>query len=325
MKFKQSLLLFVIALMPVSASAQKAELDTTRILVGDTVGLTFSISPDAGSSILFPEFDSQIIEGIEIAKRLPIDTAEDGTYFRRLIIRSFEDSIFNIKPFYFVVDDDSIKTNPLILRVNYYQPDSAFISQIDTTQAIPLRDNKAQHETPWTFLEFWKLYGNYVLLSLLAVLILLLILRLILRRRKNKPVFVKPKPKIPPHITAIDKLHKLKEKKLWQQDKYKLYYTELTDILRLYIQDRYKIPAPEYTANQIIAAVNRSDIPEEAKQNINQIFPLADLVKFAKMKPLANENDRALKQALEFIERTKQEEEKEPAEDEQKSEQKNPE
>ncbi len=303
LKFKYLKLIFVVLLIGVFGHlfAQKVVLDTTQMLVGDQIGITFSISPKVGNEILFPEFDGTLIDGIEIISANPLDTAKNGDLQQKYVITSFEDSVFNIAPFAFIIDNDTTLTNPLILKVSYLQPDSLLMARIDTTQAIPLLDIKPQIQTPWTFKEFWDLYGNYVLISLLILALIAVAIYFYIRHKRNKPVEVKPIPKIPPHVTALEKLSVLKEKRLWQQDRYKDYHSELTEILRTYLEERFSIPAMEYTADQILQSVQRTPMPVEAKQKLYNIFPLADLVKFAKLVPLAHENDLSLQHAFEFI------------------------
>ncbi len=304
-KFVKILIISLLIHLQFTGQAQKAQLDTTQIYVGDQIKLTFSINPKIGKEIIFPQLDDKITDGIEIIERYPTDTSAYGELVQSYTITSFEDSVFNISPFSFVVDNDTLKTNPLILKVGYLQPDSAMIARIDTTQAIPLLDIKNQEDTPWSFAEFWFLYGTLVLIAAGISVIISLVIFLLKKRKKNMPTDEKPIPKIPPHIIATEKLAELKAKNLWQQDKYKEYHTELTEILRQYLELQFSIPAMEYTADEILQSVRRAPMNKDAKLLLDNIFPLADLVKFAKLKPLAHENDLALQQAYEFIRLTK--------------------
>ncbi len=288
-------------------SAQRAVLDTAVMEVGDQIHLTFSIKKDAGKNILFPEFKDTIISDIEILDRSNIDTTKTGELTQSYLITSFEDSIFYLPQFVFLADGDSLKTNALTLQVHYFRPDSAYMASIDTVQPIPLANLKDIEQTPWTFHEFWMKNGTTVWIILLILLLIAAGIYAYIRYKNNKPIFIPPKPKVPAHVTAYADLEALKEKKLWQQDKFKAYHTELTEILRKYLENRYGIPAMEYTANEIITAVNRLDIDKKQKQQIQQIFSLADLVKFAKLKPLSHENDLSMSQAIQFIDATKEE------------------
>ena len=84
-------------------------------------------------------------------------------------------------------------------------------------------------------------------------------------------------------------------------------YTQLTDTLRNYIQERYGFNAMEMTSGEIIERLTEEN-DEEALAELRELFQTADLVKFAKWTTLINENDANLMTALEYINQTKQEE-----------------
>ena len=109
-------------------------------------------------------------------------------------------------------------------------------------------------------------------------------------------------------MVALQELDKLKTSKLWQKGQEKDYYTGLTDILREYIDGRFKIDAPEMISDDIIAAVHLATDTKSATDGLAQILKLADLVKFAKYTPFADENDLSLVNAYLFVNQTKIEE-----------------
>ena len=223
-----------------------------------------------------------------------------------LLITSFEDSVFHIAPIKILIDNDTVETNPLILMVGFPAGDSAFISKIDTSQTLKIRDVKKTIETPWTFKEFWQEWGSLVLIIFFTLLIGGAIIYYIKRQQKNQPMFRAQKPRIPAYITAIEQLDKLKEKKLYQKGKTKLYYTQLTFIIRNYIEKQFNIPALEYVTYQTVLALEHGKIAEpETIEKLKQILFNADFVKFAKAEPLEHENDLSLKNAYFFVETTK--------------------
>lgn len=286
-------------------NAQKAVLDKNSILIGDQIALKLQIDLQAGKEIHFPLFEKTLIDGIEIVSE-SLDTINNGkTLEKTLYITSFEDSVFTIPPISISVGTDTVKTNQLRLKVSKFKPDSAFLAAIDTNQMFKIRDIKPIMETPWTFKEFWQRFGKIILIILISVFLIAAIIYYIIRRIQNKPIFTPPKPKIPPHITALELLNTLKEEKLWQKDRIKEYYTQLTDILRIYIEERFSIPAPEYTSYQIIESLDsQPEIPQENKMSLGKMLSTADLVKFAKAQPLEFENEIALKTAFDFVEKT---------------------
>ncbi len=105
-------------------------------------------------------------------------------------------------------------------------------------------------------------------------------------------------------------LDRIKEQKLWQHNQVKTYYSEISDTLRVYIEDRFGIQAMEFTTDEILSAFRyRKDlIPDKSFNNLKSILSLADLVKFAKYEPLADDHHLTLMNAYFFVNDTKQEE-----------------
>ncbi len=310
----KNIILFILLLTVSRISAQdfsaKAQLDSFQIEIGDQVWLKLNVVQAQNQKVQFPQFKNQIIEGIDIVSMSGIDTvsAENGKIFLRqnILITAFEDSLFNIPPLPFVSGNDTVYTNSLSLDVQKLRVDSAFLSQVDTTGAFPIFDIKKPIDTPWTFKEFWQYYGWYII-GLLAIITLFFIGKYFYNRYKeNKPLFKPEKPKEPAHIIALRKLDALKEKKLWQSGRAKEYYSELTYILREYLENRYNISALERTSHELIELLNHSKLMDKKRiEEFKQIFNLGDLAKFAKFKPLPDENDLSLKNAYNIIENTK--------------------
>ena len=113
---------------------------------------------------------------------------------------------------------------------------------------------------------------------------------------------------IPPYERAIQALHELKDSKLWQQGQEKAYYTNLTEILRVYIDQRFHINAMEMTSTQIIDTLRRNEETKAVNQQLRDILEMADFVKFAKMRPLPDDNEQVMRYAENFVEETKPEE-----------------
>lgn len=112
------------------------------------------------------------------------------------------------------------------------------------------------------------------------------------------------KPALSPYERAINALIILKEKKLWEKGQEKEYFTDLTDILRTYLEQRFGINAMEMTTRQIISTLNNSDVRDK-KDYIREILNVADFVKFAKVRPLPSDNIKAFDNAMKFVEETK--------------------
>ena len=137
------------------------------------------------------------------------------------------------------------------------------------------------------------------------------------RKRKNKPIFIRPaKPKDPAHIIALRDLDAIKQEDLWQKGKMKEYYTKISDVLRVYLEDRYGIHTLEKTSYEILQDLREPNLHFEQQpyNELKQLFETADLVKFAKYTPQPDVNNLMMLNATLIVEQTKLEERK-PAEE----------
>jgi hypothetical protein len=286
-----------------------AKLDTFQIEIGDQVYLELSVVKEKNTNVAFPRFKDKIIDGIDIVSINATDTvnlsAKEQKISQKILITSFEDSLFNIPQLPFISGIDTVYSNNISFDVQMLSMDSAAVSKIDTTQMLRIFDVKSPIHTPWTFKEFWQNYHWYII-GLLVLIILIVLIRYVYKRRKeNRPFFKIAKPKEPAHIIALRKLNELKQNKLWQSGREKEYYSELTFIVREYIENRYDISAMERTSHQLLEVLKHSKVfDKERIPELVQILQLGDLAKFAKFKPLPDENDLSLKNAFSIVENT---------------------
>ncbi len=126
-------------------------------------------------------------------------------------------------------------------------------------------------------------------------------------KRANRPKVALPKPKefVPANVIAINQLEELKGKQLWQKGDIKGYQSELTHIIRAYLENRYKINALEHTTNQIGQDLKKLNLTESLRNEVQNILQVADLVKFAKAEPADNIHEQFMTKAYEFVETTK--------------------
>ncbi|MCD4746280.1 MAG: hypothetical protein K8R58_08270 [Bacteroidales bacterium] len=279
-----------------------ATIDTNTILIGDQIDLNLKFTYPSSYLITWPLFNDTIIKEIEIIKKAKIDTIysennELTTLSQKLTITSFDSGYYAIPPIRFLYKehgDTNIyteETQALLLEV--------ITIPVDTTQAF--KDIKVPIKAPYTFREAMP----WILIGIAAILITLLVIYYIRKHKKAEPIFRKRiKPKLPPHQVALDALEKLKLSKLWQTGKIKEYHTELTDIIRTYIHDRFGIHAIEMTSDEISDAIIRTVTNEELQKKLKQTLILADLVKFAKEQPLPLEHDSSLNNSIAFVKGT---------------------
>ena len=112
--------------------------------------------------------------------------------------------------------------------------------------------------------------------------------------------------KIPPHQKALSSIEELKNGNVDGNVNFKEYYTQLTDAIRVYIEERFGFSAMEMTSSEIIERLRQENDGEKMQELVN-LFETADLVKFAKYTVGISENDRNLVSAIDFINTTKQE------------------
>lgn len=277
-----------------------AKLDTNAMLIGDHVGLTLKYSGPSQAQLLWPMIPDTILGNISVIGRGKIDTAytadkKEFTLSQSFSITCYDSGFYTIPPIPFdfrVLPDtttQSLTTQLLTLMVNTVK--------VDTTQAIkpiagPLR-------VPITFREMLP----WILIALAAILLIGFGLWYYQKRKKKQPVFrLKPTVVIPPHELALKEMEKLRVKKLWQSGKIKEYHSELTEILRRYIENRFKTQALEQTSDEIIDSLkSEAAIPGPVLDKLRHLLVRADLVKFAKSLPLPAENEQSLTDGIEFV------------------------
>jgi hypothetical protein len=300
--------LFILILISATSNAQRikatASIDSTHILLGDQVKLFLEIDHPKNIKIEFPEVPETLAGNIEVLGKSEIDTfdIQDETLQKQIqsyIITSFDSGSYHIPPFWFKIDLngrlDSIPTNSLTLNV--------YSLEIDATRGPT--DIKMPYAAPLTLKEVTP----YILGIILISAILYFIFYALRRKKNNQPVFVFPKkPKEPAHIIALRKLDRIKKEKIWQQGKTKQYYSEVTETLRKYIEDRFGIPAMEQTTDETMVSFHRRRnlLKSKSLENLQTTLQLADLVKFAKYQTNPDDDNMTLMNAYFFINETKQ-------------------
>ena len=273
----------------------------------------------------FKEYNDNNIELIE---DYPIDTVKvEGRTLhlrKRYRLAVMETGDLRLRPaiLYFEKNRDLPDTiyakDTLVLSVACYEDlDTLSFMMLDPTgqgtkvntelaqQHLGTEGITTQKDLPFRFIEIrdYAIYGA-IALVLLSLIIWLVASQLYkyMRKRENAERVL---PKIPPHIVANKALVELNHRKLWQNGKYKLYYTELTAILRVYISERWGISAMEYTTPEIIEALSEIDMPRDSRFALVALLRTADMVKFAKAEPEAEENEENYTRAYYFVENTK--------------------
>lgn len=281
----------------------KASIDSTHVLIGDQLRLLLEIEKPKDLNVQFPQVPDTFSSKVEVVNRSKVDTIklDDNTRIKlmqSLLITSFDSGMHQIPPFYFKLKNgqvlDSAATRELAFQVHGMK--------IDTTKG-PV-DIKVPYSAPMTLKEIIP----YILGIILIVAIIFFIFYYIKWKKKNVPLFVRPeKPAEPAHIIALRELDRIKVQKLWQQEKIKQYYSEVSDTIRIYIQNRFGIQALEQTSAETIGVFKfrRDLVDSNSLDQLQHILSLADLVKFAKYSPLPDDNNQTLMNAYFFVNQTK--------------------
>lgn len=314
-------LIICLSVFSFEAQAQKrtsarATVSPAEILIGEQAILDLEVITPKDRSILFPVFADTLVTGIEVLKMLPADTIiehEVMTIHQKYVITSFDSTLYHI-PYIPVIDGtDTIRSNSFGLKVTSPILPEQVLSHLAEMkeqktdsidfEKLQLTDISSNLKPPFV----WQDYLQYLWIGLLILLVLALIgvgLYLALRK-KNKGYFFKPQVILPPHTIALKALDKIKDEKIWQRGLEKQYYTEVTDVIREYIEKRFLLNAFEKTSDEILDAMKYQTEADSTIDNLTQVLKLADLVKFAKYKPLPNENDLSLVNAYLFVNQTK--------------------
>jgi hypothetical protein len=287
-----------------------AMMDTSKIRIGEQAKIDLYITYKADQKkikIQWPRLSDSLRKEVDVVSVSKIDTMipdknKPGRVqqHQSVIVTSFDSGYWALQPFVFFVNNDSSKpffTQALLLEVQSVP--------VDTAEAS-IRDIKAPLEEPFD----WHEYLPYVYWGIAALVLVSLVVFLVYKFGKKGPEVVREvKPKEPPHVTALAALESIRQKKLWQEGRYKEYHTQISDTLRIYIEGRYGVTAMEHTSEEILKMMNSQVIDSVSKEKLRQVLTLADYVKFAKVTPIDVENEMSLANALDFVNGTKREEE----------------
>jgi hypothetical protein len=288
----------------------KVKLDTNEILIGDQIKYNIEISQPSGLELSLPVIIDTLIGKVEIISEFEADTLSEANdrllIHKEFLITSFDTGFYQIPPYRVELKNEfgmkryySDYVAFTVSRVNITPPDSneVIFDIIDPRKARV----SAAEVFPWA------------LLIVMTGVILYFVMRWYKNRDKTIPDEKQYMPGEPIHIIALRDLDKLEKKNLWQGGKVKKYYSALTEIIRTYIDRRYRISSLERTSAETLYQINKlgsvDSIPFERLRNI---LTNADLSKFAKYIPDLKTNEASIEQARSFIRETTKEEKAEP-------------
>lgn len=305
------LLVFLFGTSHISASpvSISAKLDSVNIMMGNVNTLHLEVVENEGASgrlSIFQQIDKArgyatvCGDSVELSTNYKVDTTKLGSGRIQLNfdipVQAFDSGFYTLPKFVYYSGKDSAVSNSLsfnVIPVNVTADDPiagyAFVVDPDGKRFFDW--------LPDWLLDFWWLW----LIIFLAVCAFLWGMR-----NYKKPggiPFIAPKVAPKPWEVAMGSLQRLKTRKLWEQGLEKEYFTDLTDILRVYLFERFGINAMEMTSRQIMDKIYESDLRDK-KDYVRQILSVADFVKFAKVRPLPADSIAAYDNAVKFVEET---------------------
>lgn len=299
---KSRIVIFIIVLFCSSwlqAQEVSVDLDSAQIMIGDQVHLNLRASYPVGSKVQFPDPGSIDFGDIELIRIGSIDTLKSEPEIhtqQRLLISAYDSGYYQIPEllFSFILPDGS-QFNTLSENLEL----EVAIPQVDTTaQIAPIKG---------ILKEGFKFSDAIPFLALFGAILASVLLGLFLYRRFTAPEveFEPPPVVIPAYVTAYKKLDKLKEEKHWQKGEIKKYHSQLTFVLREYLENQFHFRALESTTEDILSHLKEVNISGDWKIRLRELLQIADLVKFAKAKPGPEFHEKALDDAYLFVDYTR--------------------
>ncbi len=263
------------------------DVDTLSIKIGEQIKYTITVETDSTNVVHFPE--GQTFSPLETVEAIIGDTIKNNNRVilqRIYALTQFDSGAYTIPPQRIAINEQPFFTDSFNIKV----ADVA----VDTTKQ-KMYDIKPLMQVERSNAELWKTL-LWVLLGLLIVggLVYWFFLR-------KKPLTEEEKVALlPPYDRALLELKNLENSRYLIQDEYKKYYSELTDIVRLYLEDEVHVSAMESTTAQLMTKLEmlkdagELKLDDETLRQFQNILQTADLVKFAKSRPVTAEQDRKI-------------------------------
>ncbi len=277
--------------------------DTSKIFIGDQIKFTITIDQPSDLRLTLPLFKDTLCKNIEILSGPVIDTSSQGgriNIIGKYLVTSFDSGFYQIPPVFAEMKNQngmkrfySDYSQLEVMRVKIAPPDTtAKIYDIIKPYRAPLTIGEV---LPWV-----------LLVALLGTLVWFAI-RFIRKLKKSKTEVEAVIDPDPAHIIAFRELEKLREEQLWQKGEIKYYYTKLTEILRQYLENRFRVFSLELTTVETLAALVKSGFKKDGSYNqLKTVLTGADLVKFAKYNPEPSDNESHFQNSWDFVLATKE-------------------
>lgn len=299
---------------PVTISAKA---DSTTLTMGDRTNIRVEVLKNGHYGVLM-DLVQRDDDGVATLNKVEVrETSADSTdlgngriqVIYTYLIQPFDPGTQSIGPFRFVNGADTIDSD--IVTIKVLEPDmpkvmkdSLLINPFEGTVSIPGR--------------WYDVIPEWWYWPVLALLVAALVAVVIFLYKKNGPTLLPHKKIIPPYDMAIKRLEQLKARRLAESGHDKEYYTELTDILRQYIDGRFNVNAREMTTTQTLETMSSNEVLREFIEALEPVLRTADFVKFARQRPDIAENIRSYNAVSDFVSKTRPIPEEDPDKDSKK-------
>jgi len=278
MKLKFYIFLFLLSSAVFAQQKQiETSVDTTKNKIGAEFKLTLKTVVSSKSKVVFPK--PKTIGSLEVIESYSIDTIKkNDTYelIKKYGLTQFDTGKFTIAPVKILIDKKPFLSDSIRVEVASVKVDTLQQKMYDI-KGITIVDNGI---------------GNWWIYVLITVVILGIGAFVYWYVKKRQQKKIEEEVYKTPIEKATSLLNNLEKKELWQKGEVKEYYSELTDIARNYIEEAIQIPAMESTTSELIQGIRTAStkkkmtLTPETVENLERVLRQADLVKFAKSKPL---------------------------------------
>ncbi len=277
-----------------------AKIDSTNLLIGEQTYLHLEARVGEGVSVIFPTVLDTLVAGVEVLEVSPIDTValKGGlsALTQKVLVTSYDSALYFIPPFKFVSMGDTLLSKATALKVMTLPVD------VESKQFF---DIKPVEEPDFVLAD----YLPEILFALFWLILIAVGVYLYKRWQQRKIHSIEEEYQaslLPAAEEARLHLAELKEKQLWQKGMEKEYHTSVTHILRTYIHRRYDVNALEMTTAEIVQTLRSTSVSKDLLQQLRSIMELSDFVKFAKYRPLPEENEKSAYVAEVFVDHTEE-------------------
>jgi len=275
----------------------RTDVDTTVVTVGDPITLQISVDHAPDARVAWP--DSLDLAPFEVlGARASGPSTQGGVAQSSLTVAlaAYELGDLEIPGFQVAVvgaqgDTTFLDTNPFGIHVESVGLDEGGdIRALKGPLGLPL--NRAR-------VALWVLA-----LALMGAMAFALYRRF--RRGREEPgqAMGPAVPARPPHEVALEALARLEASPLLERGDVKEYHIQLSDILRTYVEGRFRVPALEMTTRDIVAGLERAGVEPSVRQGFNRFLDRCDMVKFAKNRPNAETSRQTLALGRSLVEET---------------------